>query len=114
MKDHFQTNPKNNGKTLLVVSEYGFGKRSKIEDYRITNRGGKGVKTIDITPKTGMLVSIDEVSDDDELILINNIGIAIRISIKNIRIAGRNTQGVILIKLPKGEVIKSIAKVKTV
>ena len=106
--------PKNNGKTLLVVSEYGFGKRSKIEDYRITNRGGKGVKTIDITPKTGMLVSIDEVSDDDELILINNIGIAIRISIKNIRIAGRNTQGVILIKLPKGEVIKSIAKVKTV
>ena len=106
------TNDKN--RTLLVVSERGFGKRSDIEDYRITNRGGKGVKTINITPKTGRLVSICDVKKDDELMIINNSGVAIRISINNIRIAGRNTQGVTLIKVPKDEVIKSIAKISNV
>ena len=101
-------------KTLLVVSERGFGKRSDIDDYRITNRGGKGVKTMNITPKTGRLVSICDVKKDDELMIINNSGVAIRISINNIRIAGRNTQGVTLIKVPKDDVIKSIARISNI
>ena len=107
-------NPNDKDRTLLVVSERGFGKRSNIDDYRITNRGGKGVKTIFITPKTGRLVSICDVKENDELMIINNSGVAIRISIDKIRIAGRNTQGVTLIKVPKNDVIKSIAKISNV
>ncbi|MBQ2350060.1 MAG: DNA gyrase subunit A [Cytophagales bacterium] len=105
---------KNKDKTLLVVSEYGSGKRSNIEDYRVTSRGCVGVKTIDITSKTGELVAIEDVTDEDELILINNAGIAIRIAVKDIRVIGRITQGVILKKTAEGEVIMSIAKIKTV
>ena len=104
----------NKDKTLLVVSEHGLGKRSHIDDYRVTSRGCLGVKTIDITSKTGNLVAIEDVTDDDELILINNAGIAIRISVKDIRIIGRVTQGVSLKKTVEGEVIKSVAKIKNI
>lgn len=104
---------KEGGRDLLVVSEKGFGKRSKIDDYRITNRGGKGIKTLNITEKTGALTSIEDVSDDEELIIINNSGIAIRIPIKGIRVLGRNTQGVTLVKLTKGNFITSISKIKS-
>lgn len=104
---------KEGGRDLLVVSEKGFGKRSKIDDYRITNRGGKGIKTLNITDKTGMLTSIEDVSDDEELIIINNSGIAIRMPIKGIRVLGRNTQGVTLVKLTKGNFITSISKIKS-
>jgi DNA gyrase subunit A len=104
----------NKDKTLLVVSEHGLGKRSHIDDYRVTSRGCMGVKTIDITSKTGNLVAIEDVTDDDELILINNAGIAIRISVKDIRIIGRVTQGVSLKKTVEGEVIKSVAKIKNI
>ncbi|MDR2401896.1 MAG: DNA gyrase subunit A [Cytophagales bacterium] len=98
---------------LLVVSEKGFGKRSKIDDYRITNRGGKGIKTLNITEKTGKLTSIEDVSDDEELIIINNAGIVIRMPIKGIRVLGRNTQGVTLVKLAKGNFITSVSKIKS-
>ena len=101
-------------KTLLVVSELGFGKRSDIEDYRITNRGGLGVKTINITQKTGELVAIEEVEQKDELMIINASGVAIRIRVEDINISGRNTQGVTLIKVPNGECIKNIAKIKNI
>ena len=101
-------------KTLLVVSELGFGKRSDIEDYRITNRGGVGVKTINITKKTGELVAIEEVEQKDELMIINASGVAIRIRVEDINISGRNTQGVTLIKVPNGECIKNIAKIKNI
>ena len=104
---------KEGGRDLLVVSEKGFGKRSKIDDYRITNRGGKGIKTLNITEKTGRLTSIEDVSDDEELIIINNSGIAIRMPIKGIRVLGRNTQGVTLVKLTKGNFITSISKIKS-
>lgn len=107
-------NQNDKNKTLLVVSELGFGKRSDIEDYRITNRGGVGVKTINITKKTGALVAIEEVEQKDELMIINASGVAIRIRIEDINISGRNTQGVTLIKIPKGECIKNIAKIKNV
>ena len=106
--------PNDKTKTLLVVSERGFGKRSDIEDYRITKRGGKGVKTINITPKTGNLVSIESVKQDDELMIINDSGVAIRINVRDIRISSRATQGVTLIRVPKGEVIKSIAKIECI
>ena len=106
--------PNNKDKTLLVVSERGFGKRSDIDDYRITNRGCKGVITLNITPKTGRLVSICDVKKDDELMIINDSGVSIRISVNNIRVAGRNTQGVTLIKVPKDESIKSIAKIENI
>ena len=106
--------PSDKSKTLLVVSERGFGKRSDIGDYRITNRGGKGVKTINITSRTGNLVSIESVKQDDELMIINNSGVAIRINIRDIRISGRATQGVTLIKVPKNETIKSVARIECV
>ena len=99
---------------MLVVSELGFGKRSDIEDYRITNRGGVGVKTINITKKTGELVAIEEVEQKDELMIINASGVAIRIRVEDINISGRNTQGVTLIKVPNGECIKNIAKIKNI
>jgi DNA gyrase subunit A len=99
---------------LLVVSEKGYGKRSDIEDYRITNRGGKGVKTINITEKTGMLVGIKEVTDEEELMIINRSGITIRMAVSSLRVMGRATQGVRLIKLSDGDEIASIAKVEKV
>lgn len=97
---------------LLVVSEHGYGKRSEIEDYRVTGRGGKGVKTLNLTDKTGDLVSIKSVTDRDELMIINKSGIIIRLEVANMRVMGRNTQGVRLINLSKGDVISSVAKVE--
>ena len=99
---------------LLVVSENGYGKRSEIADYRITNRGGKGVKTLNITEKTGKLVAIKEVIDDDELMIINRSGITIRIEVKELRIMGRATQGVRLIKLNEDDRISSVEKIQKI
>ncbi|MFS4493925.1 DNA gyrase subunit A [Maribacter sp. 2308TA10-17] len=96
---------------LLVVSENGYGKRSSIEDYRITNRGGKGVKTISITEKTGNLVAIKNVSDSDDLMIINRSGIAIRMSVEDLRVMGRATQGVKLINIKGDDSIAAVAKV---
>ena len=95
---------------ILVVSENGYGKRSSIEDYRITNRGGKGVKTINITEKTGKLVAIKNVTDDDDLMIINKSGIAIRMAVANLRVMGRATQGVRLIKVREDDAIAAVAK----
>src|SRR5690606_24949503 len=99
---------------LLVVSENGYGKRSELSDYRVTRRGGKGVKTINITPKTGKLVAIKEVVDDDELMIINRSGITIRIKVSELRIMGRATQGVRLIKLSDDDVISSVEKIQRI
>lgn len=96
---------------ILVVSENGYGKRSNIDDYRITNRGGKGVKTISITEKTGGLVAIKNVSDSDDLMIINKSGIAIRMSVDDLRTMGRATQGVKLINLKESDSIAAVAKV---
>lgn len=96
---------------ILVVSENGYGKRSKLEDYRMTNRGGKGVKTISITDKTGSLVSIKNVSDTDDLMIINRSGIAIRMEVESLRVMGRATQGVRLINLRDDDTIAAVAKV---
>jgi len=96
---------------ILVVSENGYGKRSPIEDYRLTNRGGKGVKTISITDKTGGLVAIKNVSDSDDLMIINKSGIAIRMSVEDLRTMGRATQGVRLINLRENDSIAAVAKV---
>ncbi len=96
---------------ILVVSENGYGKRSKLDDYRITNRGGKGVKTISITEKTGTLVSIKNVSDGDDLMIINKSGIAIRMEVLSLRVMGRATQGVRLINLKTNDSIAAVAKV---
>ncbi|MAO49181.1 MAG: DNA gyrase subunit A [Aequorivita sp.] len=95
---------------ILVVSENGYGKRSSIEDYRITNRGGKGVKTINITEKTGKLVAIKNVTDDDDLMIINKSGIAIRMAVSDLRVMGRATQGVRLIKVREDDAIAAVAK----
>ncbi len=96
---------------ILVVSENGYGKRSSIDDYRITNRGGKGVKTISITDKTGGLVAIKNVSDSDDLMIINKSGIAIRMSVEDLRVMGRATQGVRLINIKGNDSIAAVAKV---
>ena len=96
---------------ILVVSENGYGKRSKLEDYRMTNRGGKGVKTISVTDKTGSLVSIKNVSDSDDLMIINRSGIAIRMEVESLRVMGRATQGVRLINLREDDTIAAVAKV---
>ena len=96
---------------ILVVSENGYGKRSSLEDYRITNRGGKGVKTISITKKTGNLVSIKNVTDEDDLMIINKSGIAIRMAVADLRVMGRATQGVKLINLKGNDSIAAVAKV---
>ncbi|UCE93229.1 MAG: DNA gyrase subunit A [Flavobacteriaceae bacterium] len=98
---------------ILVVSEKGFGKRSKLDDYRITNRGGKGVKTINITEKTGELVAIKNVVDDDDLMIINKSGITIRLSVADLRVMGRATQGVKLINIKDNDSIAAVAKVKS-
>ncbi|MFT5236966.1 MAG: DNA gyrase subunit A [Flavobacteriaceae bacterium] len=96
---------------ILVVSENGYGKRSTLEDYRITNRGGKGVKTINVTEKTGNLVAIKVVMDVDDLMIINKSGIAIRMAVADLRVMGRATQGVRLIKVREGDSIAAVAKV---
>lgn len=96
---------------LLVVSEKGFGKRSDIEDYRITSRGAKGVKTLNITDKVGNLVAIKEVTDEDDLMIITTRGIAIRIHVSDLRVMGRNTQGVKLIKLSDKDGIASVTRI---
>ena len=102
----------NENTELLVVSENGFGKRSLLEEYRITNRGGKGVKTMNITEKTGNLVAIKGVVDTDDLMIINRSGITIRLRVSDIRVIGRATQGVRLIKITEGDQISSVAKIE--
>jgi DNA gyrase subunit A len=101
----------NHDENILVVSEKGYGKRSSLEDYRETNRGGKGVKTITVTDKTGGLVAIKSVSDEDDLMIINKSGIAIRMSVNDLRVMGRATQGVRLINLKGKDSIAAVAKV---
>ena len=96
---------------ILVVSANGYGKRSSLEDYRVTNRGGKGVKTISITEKTGELVAIKNVNDENDLMIINKSGIAIRMSVESLRVMGRATQGVKLINLKGDDSIAAVAKV---
>ncbi|MEJ5049059.1 DNA gyrase subunit A [Chryseobacterium culicis] len=98
--------------TVLVVSEKGYGKRTAVEDYRITNRGGKGVITLNITDKTGNLIAIQNVTDEDGLMIINKSGVAIRMGMDEMRVMGRNTQGVKLINLKKNDEIAAIAKVE--
>ena len=97
---------------ILVVSEKGYGKRSRLDDYRVTNRGGKGVKTLNITEKTGNLIAIKNVKDDDDLMIINKSGIAIRIPVSALRVMGRATQGVRLINLKNDDEIAAVAKVE--
>ncbi|MBD2716751.1 DNA gyrase subunit A [Microvirga sp. STR05] len=96
---------------LLVVSENGYGKRSELDEYRITNRGGKGVRAMKITDKTGALVAIKDVNDTDDLMIINKSGITIRLRVADLRIIGRATQGVRLLKINEGDEISSVAKV---
>jgi DNA gyrase subunit A len=96
---------------VMVVSENGYGKRSVIGDYRITKRGGKGVKTINITEKTGELISLKNVSDEDDLMIINKSGIAIRLKVSGLRVMGRATQGVRLINLKGNDGIAAVAKI---
>ena len=100
-----------NEATILVVSEKGYGKRTDIDDYRITNRGGKGVKTINVTDKTGELVTIKSVTDADDLMIINKSGIIIRIAVSELRVMGRATQGVKLITLKGNDEIASVARI---
>ncbi len=102
----------NEERDILVVSENGYGKRSNIGEYRTTSRGGKGVKTISITEKTGALVGILSVNDDNDLMIINKSGVLIRLDISTLRVMGRATQGVRLIKLTKNDVISSIARIE--
>jgi DNA gyrase subunit A len=99
-------------KTVLVVSEKGFGKRTSVDEYRITNRGGKGVKTINITEKTGNLVGILDVSEKEDLLITCKSGITLRTPILNIKEAGRATQGVILIRLDNGDEIAAVSKIE--
>ena len=100
--------------TVLVVSEKGYGKRSDIDDYRVTNRGGKGVKTINITDKTGNLIGIKAVNETDQLMIINKSGLTIRMEVADLRVMGRATQGVRLIKLNEDDEIASLAKIAEV
>ncbi len=96
---------------VLVVSEKGYGKRSDLDDYRITNRGGKGVKTLNITDKTGAVIAVKDVTDSDDLMIINRSGVIIRMAVVNLRVMGRATQGVRLIKIDDGDSIAAVAKV---
>ena len=98
--------------SILVVSEKGYGKRSDLEDYRVTNRGGKGVKTINVTEKTGSLIAIKNVTDTDDLMIINLSGILIRMGVSDLRVMGRATQGVRLINLKEDDGIAAVAKVE--
>jgi DNA gyrase subunit A len=97
--------------TIMVVSEKGYGKRTDLDEYRVIHRGGKGVKTLNVTPKTGKLIAIKDVTDDNDLMIINKSGVTIRMSVKNIKSQGRNTQGVRLIKLNDGDEIAAVAKI---
>lgn len=106
------TIPDSDNSNVLVVSENGYGKRSDIEDYRVTNRGGKGVKTLNVTDKTGQLIAIKNVTDNDDLMIINKSGIIIRLAVKNLRVMGRATQGVRLINLKGNDQIAAVAKVE--
>jgi DNA gyrase subunit A len=98
--------------SILVVSEKGYGKRSDLDDYRVTNRGGKGVKTLNITEKTGSLIAIKNVTDTDDLMIINLSGIIIRMAVSDLRVMGRATQGVRLINLKDDDGIAAVAKVE--
>ena len=100
-----------NANTLMVVTEKGFGKRSEIEDYRLTKRGGKGVITVKTSDKNGKLIAMKEVNDSDELVIITTGGMVIRQSVSELRVMGRNTQGVRLIRLKDGDDIADIARV---
>jgi DNA gyrase subunit A len=102
----------NDNYEILVVSENGYGKRSRLEDYRVTNRGGKGVKTLNITEKTGELISIKNVTDNDDLMIINKSGLIIRLGVAELRVMGRATQGVRLINLKNDDAIAAVAKVE--
>lgn len=97
--------------SILVVSEHGYGKRSDFEEYRKTNRGGKGVKTLNITDKTGELVAMKNVTDENDLMIINRSGLTIRMAVSDIRIAGRATQGVRLINIKDGDSIAAVSAV---
>jgi DNA gyrase subunit A len=97
---------------ILVVSENGYGKRSALEDYRVTNRGGKGVKTMNITDKTGNLIAIKNVTDNDDLMIINKSGVLIRLGVAELRVVGRATQGVRLINIREGDAIAAVTKVE--
>ncbi|PKO95772.1 MAG: DNA gyrase subunit A [Bacteroidetes bacterium HGW-Bacteroidetes-7] len=101
----------NDERHILVVSEKGYGKRSHLDDYRITSRGAKGVKTINITEKTGALIAIKDVTDENDLMIINKSGITIRVAVSNIRLAGRATQGVKLINIKEGDSIAAVCSV---
>ncbi len=96
---------------VLVLSENGYGKRTDLDEYRITNRGGKGVKTINVTEKTGKLISIQAVTDDNDLMIINRSGLTIRTAVSQIRVAGRATQGVRIINLRENDAIASVMAV---
>ena len=96
---------------ILVVSENGYGKRSCLEDYRVTNRGGKGVKTLNITEKTGSLIALKDVTDENDLMIINKSGITIRLEVSTVRVAGRATQGVRLINIREGDMIAAVCRV---
>ncbi len=103
-----------NSETVMVVSDQGYGKRSEVEDYRKTNRGGKGVKTLNITEKTGKVVTIKAVTDEHDLMIINKSGIAIRLKVADVRVMGRTAQGVRLINLGKrNDTISSVCQVNT-
>jgi DNA gyrase subunit A len=97
--------------TVLVVSENGYGKRTMLENYRVTNRGGKGVKTINITEKTGLLIAIKAVTDKDDIMIINKSGLTIRLAVANLRLMGRATQGVRLINIRSGDSIAAVTDV---
>lgn len=101
----------NGEKEVLVVSENGYGKRSDIEDYRVTNRGGKGVRTINITDKTGSLIALKDVTDNDDLMIITQYGNILRSPVSALRVMGRATQGVRLINLKENDTIASVATV---
>lgn len=105
------SDPERDKYTVLVVSENGYGKRSHVEDYRITSRGAKGVKTLDITDKTGTLVAMKTVTEDNDLMIINRSGMTIRMSVSDIRVAGRATQGVKLINLRGTDAIAAVSVV---
>ncbi len=96
---------------IFVVSEHGYGKRSLLEDYRITSRGAKGVKTLNVTDKTGSLIAIKDVNDENDLMIINKSGITIRVAVSDIRVSGRATQGVKLINIKEGDSIAAVCPV---
>jgi DNA gyrase subunit A len=104
---------KRQGTSVLVVTEHGYGKRSDINNYRLAHRGGKGVFTVKTTPKVGKMIALMEVVDKDELIIITTKGMVIRQAVKNLRVMGRNTQGVRVINLKESDSIADIAKVVT-